>query len=122
MATRGGLDSITGIWGVPHHDRRDTPEESYEFLCCLATRSELVAGDGVMLDDLGGGEYLRYLHEGSFDRLDESHDAVLRDLLARPGFMLRDSAILHEYLNDPEETPEADLRTHIFVPISRAAT
>jgi len=120
MAKRGGLDSITGIWGVPRHDRRDTPEESFEFLCCLASRSELTAGEGVSLDELGGGEYVRYLHEGSFDRLDESHDAVLRNLLERTEFKLRDSAILHEYLNDPEETPETDLRTHIYVPICRA--
>jgi AraC family transcriptional regulator len=122
MAARGGLDSITGIWGVPQHDRRDTPEESYEFLCCLATSSELPAGDGVTLEELGGGEYARYLHLGSFDRLDESHDAMIRELLARPGLHLRDSAILHEYLNDPEETPEADLRTHLYIPVRSTAS
>ena len=34
-----------------------------------------------MLADLGGGDYLRYLHEGSFDRLDDSHDVIFRELL-----------------------------------------
>ena len=117
MAARGALESIGGIWGVPQHDRRDTPEEDYGFRCCLATPAALTASDGVTMTNLGGGEFLRYLHEGSFDRLDDSHDAMFRELLASPEIQLRDSPILHEYLNDPDETPEADLRTHIYVPI-----
>ena len=120
MAERGALESIAGIWGVPQHDRRDTPDERYGFDCCLAISSALNEGEGVTLADLGGGEYARYLHEGTFDRLDESHDEIIRELAARPEFELRDSAILHEYLNDPEETPEAELRTHVYVPVQRA--
>lgn len=120
MAARGALDSIAGIWGVPQDDRRDTPHESYKFHCCLATSSALEAGEPVTLSDLGGGEYLRYLHEGSFDRLDESHDAMFRELVARPDWQLRDAPILHEYLNDPDETPEEDLRTHIYVPVAKS--
>ena len=38
------------------------PEANYEFDCCLATSAPLTAGEGVMLADLGGGNYLRYLH------------------------------------------------------------
>jgi AraC family transcriptional regulator len=116
MAKRGALESIAGIWGVPMHDRRDTPEANYSFDCCLAISSDIGGGDGVALADLGGGEYLRYLHEGSFDRLDESHDGLFRELLAH-GWQLRDAPVLHEYLNDPDETPEPDLRTHVYVPI-----
>lgn len=118
MAKRGALESLGGIWGVPLHDRRDTPAADYGFECCLATRSELSAGEGVKLGELGGGEYLRYLHEGSFDRLDESHDALFRAVFA-DDWQLRDSPVLQEYLNDPDETPEADRRTHIYVPVRR---
>ncbi len=119
MAKRGALESIAGIWGVPMHDRRDTPEANYGFDCCLAISSDISMDDGVALADLGGGEYLRYLHEGSFDRLDESHDVLIRELLAH-GWQLRDAPVLHEYLNDPEETPEPDLRTHVYVPIEHS--
>ena len=117
IAKRGVLEAINGIWGVPQHDRRDTPETNYRFDCCLATSTALTAGEGVTLADLGGGNYLRYLHEGSFDRLDQSHDAIFRELLAHSQWQLRDAPILHEYLNDPDETAEADLRTHIYVPV-----
>jgi len=122
MARRGVVESIEGIWGVPKHDRRDTPEGDYAFDCCLATSSEPFAGEGVTLGELGGGEYLRCLHQGSFDRLEESHDALLRDLLLRPEWQLRDAPILQEYLNDPEVTPVDELRTHVYLPVSHAQT
>jgi AraC family transcriptional regulator len=118
MAKRGAIEAIEGIWGVPHQDRRDTPVANYGFDCCLATSAALSANEGVTLADLGGGHHLRYLHEGSFDRLDESHDVIFRELLTHPEWQLRDAPILHEYLTDPDETPEADLRTHIYVPVN----
>jgi AraC family transcriptional regulator len=120
MAARGALESIGGIWGVPHHDGRDTPEEDCLFECCLATPAELSAADGVLPGDLGGGEFLRHLHLGSYERLDDIHESLLRELLARPDVKLRDAPILHEYLNDPEVTPESDLRTHIYLPVERS--
>ena len=118
MAKRGALEAIESIWGVPQQDRRDTPAANFGFDCCLATSAALSAGEGVVLEDLGGGNYLRYLHEGSFDHLDESHDVMFRELLAHPEWQLRDAPILHEYLTDPDETPEADLRTHIYMPVA----
>jgi len=122
MARRGVVESIEGIWGVPKHDRRDTPEADYAFDCCLATSAEPPAGEGVALGELGGGAYLRCLHQGSFDRLEESHDALLRDLLSRPEWQLRDAPILQEYLNDPDVTPVEELRTHVYLPVRHPET
>jgi AraC family transcriptional regulator len=119
MAHRGILESITGIWGVPKHDRRDTPEASYAFDCCLATTAQPAAGDGAALAELGGGEYVRILHEGSYDGLEESHDALIRELLARPEWRPRDAPLLQEYLNDPDETTVDALRTHVYLPVER---
>ena len=122
MARRGVVESIEGIWGVPKHDRRDTPEADYAFDCCLATSAEPVAGEGVTLGELGGGEFLRCVHQGSFDRLEESLDALLRELLSRPQWQLRNAPILQEYLNDPDVTPVDELRTHVYLPVSHAQT
>ncbi len=120
MAARGALESIDGIWGVPHHDGRETPAEDCLFDCCLATSAELHAAEGVLPGDLGGGEFLRHLHVGSYERFEEVHEALLRELFARPEWKLRETPILHEYLNDPEATPEAELRTHIYLPVERS--
>jgi len=120
MAVRGALESISGIWGVPHHGR-ETPEKDWLFDCCLATSAELSAGEGVRPGELGGGEFLRHLHIGSYERFDEVHEALLRDVFGHPQWKLREAPILHEYLNDPEATPESELQTHIYLPIEKSA-
>lgn len=120
MAARGALESINGIWGVPQHDRRDTPDEDPLFDCCLATSMNLNAAEGVTPGELGSGEFLRHTHIGSYARLDDSHDAMILDLLGRQEWKLRDAPILHEYVNDPEATPENELQTIIYLPVQKS--
>ena len=120
MAARGALESIGGIWGVPYHDGRETPEEDCLFDCCLATSAELNAAEGVRPGELGGGEFLRQLHVGSYERLEDIQEVMFRELFARPEWKLREAPILHEYLNDPEATPEVELQTHIYLPVERS--
>lgn len=117
MADRGELDSIQGIWGVPHHDRRDTPAAECIFDCCLATAAALKESGDVRTMQLGGGRYAKFRHVGSYALLDDVHDALLRDALSASGQTLRDAAILHQFLNDPEGTPESALETEIYLPI-----
>lgn len=114
---RGAFDTIQGIWGVPHHDRRDTPASECVFDCCLATSATLEPDDTVTVTQLGGGRYARYMSTGSYSLLDDTHDRLLRDALPTQGLTLLDSPILHEFLNDPESTPEAQLETRIYVPV-----
>ena len=70
--------------------------------------------------ELGGGEFLRHLHVGSYERLDDVQEALFRELFARPEWKLREAPILHEYLNDPEATPESELQTHIYLPVEKS--
>jgi AraC family transcriptional regulator len=117
VAKQGALESVQGIWGVPHHDRRDTPIQECVFDCCLSTSATLVGDDAVRIGKLGGGRYATYLQIGSYALLDDAHDALLRDALPLQGLALRDEPILHRFANDPDNTPEAELETHIYIPI-----
>jgi AraC family transcriptional regulator len=117
MEDRVELDSIRGIWGVPYHDRRDTPAAESVFDCCLATAVALEESADVRIMQLGGGRYARFRHVGSYALLDDAHDALLRDALPASGQTLRDVAIVHQFLNDPEVTPESALETEIYLPI-----
>ncbi|HEU5136487.1 MAG TPA: AraC family transcriptional regulator [Steroidobacteraceae bacterium] len=120
MAARGALEAIEGLWGIPHHDRRDTPDEESLFDCCLATSAPVDAAEGVTLREIEGGQFLAHLHVGAYAQLDDSHDALLRALLMSGQWQLREAPILHQYLDDPENTPEAQLRTRIYLPMEGA--
>jgi AraC family transcriptional regulator len=120
LADRAVLETVQGIWGVPHHDRRDTPASECVFDCCLATQAALQSDEMVKVAQLGGGQYARYHHTGSYALLDDVHDRLLRDALPAQGLALVDTPILHEFLNDPESTPEAQLETRIYIPVEQA--
>jgi AraC family transcriptional regulator len=119
IAAQDALDSVRGVWGMPHHDRRDTPPEESVFDCCLATEAQLAASAGVRLDTIGGGRYVVYRHVGSYTLLDGAHDVLLRDVLPDAKLTLRDAPILHHFINEPDGAPESELETHIYIPIDR---
>ncbi|ALN59422.1 AraC family transcriptional regulator [Lysobacter yananisis] len=119
-AQNGLLDSLRGLYGIPLDDRRDVPPQACAFDCMLALGAPFGAdaGEGIRLQVLGGGRYARVRLVGAFDGLEALTDALLARWLPESGESLRDAPLFHEYLDDPDETPEAVLRTDIYLPLA----
>jgi AraC family transcriptional regulator len=117
LAERADVSSVAGIWGVPHHDRRDVPASECMFDCCIATTTNVTPDHDVASAIIGGGRFLIHRHVGSYDALDEAHDWLLREVLPMRDLALRDAPILHRFLNDPDQVPEEQLETVIHVPV-----
>lgn len=116
-AEHGLIERIAGIYGVPWQDRRDVPAAECEFDCALAFECEVAAGEGAMPLRLGGGQWARLHHVGPYAGLESLTDALLAHWLPGSSYVLRDAPLFHHYLDDPEQTPEAVLRTDIYVPV-----
>ncbi len=116
-AEHGLIESIAGIYGVPWQDRRDVPAAECEFDCALAFEGDVAAGEGVMSLTLGGGQWARLRHVGPYAGLEPLTDALLAFWLPGSSHGLRDEPLFHHYLDDPEQTPEAVLRTDIYLPV-----
>ena len=117
-AKHGLIEHIAGIYGVPQQDPRDTPPAECEFDCALAFSAEATAGDGTVPLTLGGGLWARLRHVGPYAGLEPATDALLAEWLPHSGYALRDEPLFHHYLDDPEQTPEAVLRTDIYLPVA----
>ena len=117
-ATQGLVEHVTGVYGVPLVDQRDAPAGGSVVDCAVAVDRAAEPGDGLIAEDLGGGSWARFRHVGSFDLLDDATDALLAGWLAGSGHELRDVPLFHHYLDDPEQTPEALLRTDIYLPLA----
>ena len=117
-ATQGLVEHIAGVYGVPHGDQRDAPPEGFAFDCAVAFDRPAEPGEGLIAEPLGGGAWARFRHVGSFDLLDAVTDALLARWLPHSGRELRDLPLFHHYLDDPEQTPEALLRTDIYLPLA----
>lgn len=120
---QGLLEHLTGLFGQPLEDRRDAVPGRYAFDAMLAFAAPLQADRtaGIGLTTLGGGRYARLRHVGAFDGLEAATDCLLAQWLPASGEALRDAPVYHEYLDDPEQTPEALLRTDIHLPLQPAA-
>lgn len=71
---------------------------------------------------LPGGKALRFTHRGPYPDLMTTYGLITKFMLAE-GLMeseadwARYMPMWEEYLNDPHTTPEADLLTHIYLPV-----
>ncbi len=117
-AEHGLIEHIAGIYGVPQQDPRDTPPAECEFDCALAFSAETTAGDGTVPLTLGGGLWARLRHVGPYAGLEPATDALLAEWLPHSDYALRDEPLFHHYLDDPEQTPEAVLRTDLYLPVT----
>ncbi|RDZ29564.1 AraC family transcriptional regulator [Lysobacter silvisoli] len=117
-ATEQGLiESLTGLYGVPHDDRRDVAPSRCAFDCMIGLSARFSPGRGLRRAELGGGRYARVRHVGSYQGLEALTDALLAQWLPDSGETPREAPLHHEYLDDPDETPEAVLRTDVYLPL-----
>jgi AraC family transcriptional regulator len=120
-AEAGLVECIIGLHGVPLADHRVVPPADLEFDCSIRLSAIADPPSPLRLARLGGGDYARLRHVGSFVALEGLVDRVLAEWLPISGYALRDAPIHYNYHDDPEVVPEALLRTDIFVPVAGEA-
>jgi effector-binding domain-containing protein len=75
------------------------------------------------VDTLAGTKALRFTHHGSYKDLMQTYGRITEFMKAR-GLMQSEAdwarymPMWEEYLNDPHTTPETDLLTYIYLPVS----
>ena len=85
--------------------------------------AEAIDGKAAFVGTLTGGKTLRFTHRGPYAGLMQTYGQITRFMQAK-GLMeteadwARYMPMWEEYLNDPETTPEAELLTHIYLPLS----
>ena len=119
-AEAGRGESIIGLWGIEHDDRRDVPGEAClaEATIALPPGTPLAPASGLRAGMEAGGRYARVRVVGPYDRLEPALDGLLADWWPTSGHVLGERPILFQYLDDPETTPADILRTDIHLPLA----
>jgi AraC family transcriptional regulator len=110
-------ESLQGIYGIPYDDPRFTPAAECRFDCALAVGGAGHAEGSLREMRVGPGCYLRLRHLGDYDALHESIDLAYVGALALLEREPADAPLVVHYLDDPEEVPEAELRSDIYLPL-----
>ncbi len=113
------------LWGRLLQRSADTPstgpafglrhENAYE--ACWALPPGLPLPEGLTETEASGGWHAAAVHAGAYDRLGETIEKILNEGLPHSGFRRAGGPIIERYLTDPRETPEADLRTEVCIPV-----
>jgi AraC family transcriptional regulator len=111
-------DALLGIYGVPHDDPRFTAPADFRFDCALATGGVGSAEADLTELHLGGGDYARLRHLGSYDNLFASMDLLYAGAIHQLDGEIGTAPTFIHYLDDPEEVAEADLRSDLYLPVA----
>lgn len=110
-------DALQGIYGIPYDDPRFTPAAECRFDCALAVGTVGRAEEPLRELRLQSGCYVRLRHFGDYDALHDSIDLAYAGALAALERTPADAPLFVHYLDDPEEVPEAELRSDIYLPV-----
>lgn len=110
---------LNGIYGVPHDDPLSTPPEACRCDCALAVGDAGLAEGELAELSLGGGSYAQLRHFGDYDRVHVAVDRAYAGVIGILDRAIADTPLFIHYLDDPEEVPEAELRSDIYVPLAQ---
>ncbi len=115
---RGLLGPRTAFIGISRDDPKVTASDQLRYDACLTLERDLAPDGEIGIQTIPGGRYALFLHSGPYENLQNTYDAIFGDWLPRSGEELRDEPAFELYLNSPDSTAPAELRTEIWIPLA----
>ena len=110
------MDALRGIWGVPLDDPFSVLPEKRRFDCALDVGGAKIESGAVKTVRLGGEKVLAADFTGSYDDVHARFDELYREALRR-NIELAAAPPLICYHDQPDEKPEDELRSTLYLPI-----
>lgn len=112
VAMQDRLEAVRGIDGLPKNDPASDPERIEQHIAGLDLGAARLDGFETILIDAAAA--LRLRHTGPFEQIDAISIDLYAQLIER-GLPLADLPPLHHHLDNPEEVPEHQLRTDLYL-------
>jgi AraC family transcriptional regulator len=103
--------------GVSRDDPKITASQQLRYDACVTIDRDVTPSGEVGVQTIPGGRYAMFMHRGPYEQFQTTYDAIYGDWLPQSGEQLRDESCFEVYLTDPDNTPPADLRTEIWIPL-----
>ena len=116
-APKGLFGPATVCLGVSYDDPEVTPEAHIRYDACVSIGPDVEGEGEIGVQELAGGPYAVVTHHGPYENLHKTYAAFYGEWLPASGREPRAAPSLEVYLNNPQNTAPADLRTEICVPL-----
>ena len=114
---KGLIGGGTAFIGISHDDPEVTPADKLRYDACLTVDKDIQPQGEIGVQTIAGGKYAVFMHKGPYDMLGQTYGDIYRQWLPQSGEKLRDLPCFEIYLNSPDKTKPADLRTEIWIPV-----
>lgn len=109
---------VKSRYAIAHDNPLITKEEHLRYDACILLDKKISLKGEVLSKTLAGGKYARFLHEGAYERLDQSYQEI-SDWIVAHNVRLRNEPIFQKYLDlDPRGVESEKLKTEIYVPMN----
>ncbi|MFT3783411.1 MAG: AraC family transcriptional regulator [Nibricoccus sp.] len=112
---RGLLGPKTSFIGISRDDPKITATDQLRYDACVTLERDIAPEGEIGVQTIPAGRYAMFLHKGPYEQFGMTYDAIFRDWLPNSREQLSDEPAFELYLNTPETTPPADLRTEIWL-------
>jgi AraC family transcriptional regulator len=114
---KGLMNHSTEFIGISLDDPHLTDADKLRYHACLTMDKSVNTSGDVLQKDIAGGKYAVFTVKGSYNLLQSAYDYIFGEWLASDEYKIREEPVFEKYLNSPEEVPEDELLTEIWVPI-----
>ena len=104
--------------GLCYDDPDVTPSDKIRYDACITVEKFRPEGE-IGAQIIEGGLYAMTTHHGSYMKLSDTYAALCGGWIIENGYEIRSLPSFEVYLNDPNETPEEELLTDVYVPIEK---
>jgi AraC family transcriptional regulator len=119
-AERGLMGPQTTSIGIYYDDPDTVPTDNLRSSACITVPASCDTPlDGCELVTLAGGDYAIGVHRGPYASLHESYAWLFGQWLPSSGREPADAPCQEVYVTDPQTTAQAELITHICVPLKK---
>ena len=117
-APRGLLTESAAFFGIAYDDPEVTPHGKLRYDAALEVPETVTPAGDIGIQLLPSRKYAVTLHRGPYETLGMTYARFCGEWLPLSGREVLAAPALEFYLNSPQDTPPADLRTEIYLPVA----
>ncbi len=111
------LTADTKMMGIYYDNPDEVPTTQLRSKAGFSILAPNTAPEGTHITPIDGGKYATIIHKGAYADLKNAYDWLFGVWLINSDETPADRPVMEEYLNNPRDTPPADLLTKIYLPL-----
>lgn len=114
----GVMTPETRVLGMSYDDPKKTPADQLRYDAAVTLARPVATPPDIRVGVLPASSWATAQHKGSYATMPQTFAGVFAALKTRPDLVPVWLPCIEIYLNDPQDTPTADLLTDVCVPVS----